>query len=117
MRRHQMVRIASELALGIILLIVFGFSKSSPKCRDEGTDWSQFAYVQYATNSDYLCNSVMLFEMLHRLGSKADRLMLVPSQFGEKNGWILDLLLKVRDEYNVRLKLIEIQLHGDDCTY
>ncbi len=36
-------------------------------------NWSRFAYVQYVTNSAYLCNSVMLFETLHRLGSKADR--------------------------------------------
>ncbi|KAK0738622.1 nucleotide-diphospho-sugar transferase [Schizothecium vesticola] len=44
------------------------------------TDWSRFAYVQYVTNSAYLCNSVMLFETLHRLGtSRADRVMMYPA--------------------------------------
>ncbi|KAI9036774.1 nucleotide-diphospho-sugar transferase [Aspergillus affinis] len=43
--------------------------------------WSRFAYAEYVTNTLYLCNSVMLFEALHRLGSKPDRLMMYPSAF------------------------------------
>ena len=42
----------------------------------DGVDWSRFAYVQYATDQLYLCNSVMLFEILHRLESRADRLLI-----------------------------------------
>jgi hypothetical protein len=38
----------------------------------ERLNWSDFAYTQYVTNTNYLCNSVMLFESLHRLKSKAD---------------------------------------------
>ncbi|KAH7143634.1 nucleotide-diphospho-sugar transferase [Dactylonectria macrodidyma] len=85
--------------------------------------WSRFAYTQYVTDSDYLCNSVMMFEALHRLGSKADRLMMYPS-------YILDpaateahshdgrLLIKSRDEYNVKLMPIEIQhREGADLTW
>lgn len=30
--------------------------------------WLDFAYTQYVTNSNYLCNSVMMFEALDRLG-------------------------------------------------
>ncbi|KAK9251415.1 nucleotide-diphospho-sugar transferase [Lipomyces tetrasporus] len=60
-----------------------------------GIDWSRFAYVQYVTNTAYLCNSVMLFEILHRLGSKAHRLMM--------------LLRQARDKYGVKLMPIEIQ--------
>lgn len=43
--------------------------------------------------------------------------MLVPAQFGAQEGWILDLMLKARDEYNVRLKLMDIQTRGGDCAY
>lgn len=42
-------------------------------------DWRRFAYVQYVTNALYLCNSVMIFEQLHRLGAKPDLLLLYPS--------------------------------------
>ncbi|KAL1998010.1 hypothetical protein VTN02DRAFT_217 [Thermoascus thermophilus] len=74
-------------------------------------DWSRFAYVQYATNAAYLCNSVMLFEILHRLGSRADRLLLYPADYavddaGSPEG---QLLRKARDAYGVKLAPIEIQ--------
>lgn len=89
-------------------------------------DWSRFAYTQYATNAPYLCNSIMLFEILHRLGSKAERLLMYPSGFkisspgsdGESKESLL--LRKARDEYHVKLSPIEVvqrssndrKLHG-----
>ncbi|KAG5917467.1 hypothetical protein E4U42_007235 [Claviceps africana] len=77
-------------------------------------NWSKFAYVQYVTNSDYLCNSVMLFETLHRLGSRPDRLLMYPSSMMAANTPVdhsndARLLVKARNEYNVRLRPIEIQ--------
>lgn len=82
--------------------------------RNDAVDWSRFAYVQYATNDAYLCNSVMLFEVLHRLDSKADRLLMYPSDFQIEedpntpsyNGRLLKV---ARDKYNVKLKAIEVQ--------
>ena len=75
----------------------------------QSTDWSQFAYVQYVTNLPYLCNSVMLFESLFRLGCKPDRLMMYPSHFSlEGNSTEARLLRKARDEYKVILKPIEV---------
>ena len=73
-------------------------------------NWSQYAYVQYATNAPYLCNSLMLFERLQALGCKADRLLMYPSQFSP-NGDSAEagLLQKARDAYNVILKPIEVQ--------
>lgn len=41
--------------------------------------WSRFADVQYVTNSDYPCNSVMIFASLHRLGIMAEKLMMYPA--------------------------------------
>lgn len=80
-------------------------------------DWSQFAYTQYVTNSDYLCNSVMIFETLDRLSSRADRVMLYPSKmFKSDNDTSLDaeLIIKARDEYNVKLVPITVQ-HKDNA--
>lgn len=75
-------------------------------------DWSQYAYSQYATDQHYLCNSLMVFDQLEKLGSKADRLLFYP------NTWDLDissstdrtsqLLVMARDRYHVKLKPVEM---------
>ncbi|MCJ1265656.1 N-acetylglucosaminyltransferase [Lobaria immixta] len=86
-------------------------------------DWSRFAYVQYATDDAYLCNSVMVFEILHRLGSKADRLLMYPSDFQIEEDPNTEsfngrLLKKARDKYNVKLKPIQVQSRpGRDATW
>ncbi|KAH7317130.1 nucleotide-diphospho-sugar transferase [Stachybotrys elegans] len=90
---------------------------------EPGIDWSAYAYTQYVTNSEYLCNSVMLFEALHRLGSKADRVLMYPSNMvdpGAVRGESSDarLVLKARDEFNVNLVPISIQHRdGSDPTW
>ena len=78
-------------------------------------DWSRFAYTQYATDRSYLCNSLMLFEALHRLGSKADRLLMYPSGFllSEKDSSLEARLLRfARDEYDVKLKPVDVIMKG-----
>ncbi len=85
---------------------------TNPACAENNVDWSRFAYTQYVTDVEYLCNSVMLFEILHRLGSKADRLMMYPANMSPDpaSGRIESrLLLKAQNEYNVKLLPIEIQ--------
>lgn len=81
-------------------------------------DWSRFAYSQYATNTAYLCNSVMIFETLHRLNSRADRLLMYPSRFStdeNDNGTESRLLRQARDEFNVKLVPTHVQTrHGGD---
>ncbi|KAF4948000.1 hypothetical protein FGADI_9995 [Fusarium gaditjirri] len=97
--------------------------KDESETVDDGGDWSRFAYIQYVTNEDYLCNSVMIFEALHRLGSKADRLLMYPQQmldpeaeYSSSHGG--KLLIRARDEYNVTLQPIEIQHRdGQDETW
>jgi len=79
-------------------------------------DWSHFAYVQYVTATEHVCNSVMVFDSLHRLGSKADRVLLYPREWGPVDGpsWkALDskattILTKARDEYNVKLRPVDL---------
>ncbi|RAK98075.1 nucleotide-diphospho-sugar transferase [Aspergillus ibericus CBS 121593] len=78
-------------------------------------DWSRFAYTQYATDRSYLCNSVMMFEALHRLGSKADRVLVYPSRFlmsESDRSPEARLLRYARDQYAVKLKPIEVILKG-----
>ncbi len=79
--------------------------------------------MQYVTNSIYLCNSLMLFESLHRLGTKAERAMMYPSQMMSDPATAVGktddakLLIKARDLYNVKLVPIAIQHRdGADCT-
>lgn len=85
-----------------------------PAFEDAQVNWSQFAYTQYVTNAAYLCNSVMIFETLSRLGSKADRVMMYPENMmdaGETNPTSEEakLLAKARDEYKVKLVPVEIK--------
>ncbi|KAF5241947.1 hypothetical protein FANTH_8907 [Fusarium anthophilum] len=79
-----------------------------------GIDWSRFAYTQYVTNSEYLCNSLMFFEALQRLGSQADRVMMVPASMlepemeGSSDAYLIN---KASDEYNVKIAPITVQTH------
>ena len=84
------------------------------------TNHSRYAYVQYATNSIYLCNALMLFESLHRLGSTANRLLLYPSYMTDSIGEVGSkeagevtsddgsILRRARDLYGVKLKGVEV---------
>lgn len=49
----------------------------------EDVDWSQYAYVQYATNQNYLCNNIMIFEQLRALDTNAERVLIYPNYWGE----------------------------------
>lgn len=93
----------------------------SPPVLPSGDDWSRFAYVQYVTNQDYLCNSVMFFEALHRLGSKPDRLMMYPSHMlNNKDSAEARLLRKAQQVYDVKLMPIELKIKAQadgDCGF
>ncbi|KAI4594635.1 N-acetylglucosaminyltransferase [Pestalotiopsis sp. 9143b] len=91
----------------------------------KNVDWSRFAYTQYVTNPSYLCNSVMIFETLFRLGSKADRVMMYPREFMDPTATESQsmteearLLVTARDKYKVKLQPVEIQhREGVDATW
>lgn len=85
-----------------------------PSFDESSIDWSQYAYTQYVTNKDYLCNSVMIFESLHRLKAKADRVIMYPESMmspteTEPQSNEAKLLVKARDEYNVKLVPVSVQ--------
>ncbi|KAL8724898.1 MAG: hypothetical protein Q9181_006633, partial [Wetmoreana brouardii] len=89
----------------------------APSLRYKNVNWSRYAYFQYATSTAYLCNSVMLFEALDRLGSKADRVLLYPEQWDTQIESPTDrdsqLLVKARDWYKVRLVPVDIPVTHD----
>lgn len=71
---------------------------------------SSFAYIEYATNLEYLCNAVMTFESLQRLGCSGSRVLLHPSDISpDDNSTEGYLLQKVSNDYGVELKAIEVQ--------
>ena len=78
----------------------------------DAVDWSSFAYSQYATDEAYLCNSLMVFEALHRLGSQADRILFYPQtwdvQVSNRRDRGSQLLVMARDKYNVKLTPVDI---------
>lgn len=84
----------------------------------EGVNWSDYAYCQYVTNEDYLCNSVMIFESLSRLDAKADKVMMYPEEWspGDSNH-AGKLLAKARDEYSVHLVPIQVQHFAGEITW
>ncbi|RYP18032.1 hypothetical protein DL765_004148 [Monosporascus sp. GIB2] len=108
-----------------------GAGASAPYCPNPGVspsdggqiEWSRFAYTQYVTNQAYLCNSVMIFETLHRLKSKADRAMMYPENMMEPTetnpkSEEARLLVKARDQYNVKLVPVAVQRRsGGDATW
>ncbi|KAJ9416959.1 nucleotide-diphospho-sugar transferase [Fusarium oxysporum] len=122
-KRHRVVFIAVLTTLLIFYLqSQTGHRTSSWLSRAEkDVDWSRFAYTQYVTNSEYLCNSLMFFEALKRYGSRPDRVMMVPESMLEPemvNSSDAYLLNKARDEYNVKLVPITIQTNwAGDATW
>lgn len=95
--------------------------KHAPSLSYKDVDWRQFAYSQYVTDTSYLCNAVMVFETLNRLGSKAQRLLLYPDTLDTfiKNGRDRDsqLLVKARDWYGVQLIPVPIQAMVKEGTH
>lgn len=138
LRRSRTLLIPSLIIIGLIYFFTHHRGplfkpKHEPSLRYKNVDWSLFAYSQFATDSAYLCNALMIFDALHRLGSKADRILLYPQQWDDrienKNGrdlWVdrdYQLLVKAQQEYGVKLiptedrKLLLEYDEGGDHTW
>ncbi|KAK5684819.1 hypothetical protein LTS10_002894 [Elasticomyces elasticus] len=80
--------------------------------------WSQYAYAQYVTNDAYLCNSLMIFTSLRKLGVRADLLMMHPEDWSAGNDTVSGRLLLQASELGVRLAPVRVQhLEGGDSTW
>lgn len=131
-------RIYTRLALTLLILLLWAnLAKmhrlgllgkfSAPECypnsdlqRLGNIDWHRFAYCQYVSNPEDLCNALMIFESLKRLGSKADRLMMYPEDWkvvADRTSLEYQLFTKARDEYNVTLQPMHVQHMVGDATW
>jgi alpha-N-acetylglucosamine transferase len=126
-------RVRTILTIGALLLIINSLlhfvklapsglapsqhaAKSSPATTgDNGVQWNDYAYVQYVTNENYLCNSLMILEALYRLETKADRIIMYPEGWHVAEDNAADassegkLLAKARDLYQAKLAPIKVQ--------
>lgn len=96
------------LILGLLFIIWWWLASGE---KQKKVDWSRFAYSQYATDTQSLCNSLMVFESLHKLGSKADRVLLYPEEW-LRNREDKDGLLMQIAEQKFGVKLEPVQLLG-----
>lgn len=109
-------RIRKYVIASIVLLLVVYITVNrshpprglSPFLNYDAINWSQYAYTQYVTDETYLCNSVMVFEALDRLGSRADRILFYPKDWdlvvSSEDDRLSQLLNLARDRYKVQLE-------------
>lgn len=73
--------------------------------RVELKDWSRVAYVLYATDADYMCNALMIFDSLKRLGARPDRVLIYPDLYEDRAADAPEtrILREARDRYGVKL--------------
>ncbi|KAI4163224.1 MAG: hypothetical protein LQ342_003157 [Letrouitia transgressa] len=95
----------------------------SPSSSRKPIDQSRYAYILPVTSTAYLCNAVMLFESLSRLGSRADRVLIYPQEWDTEISDPADrdsqLLVKARSWYGVKIVPADIAImrdrfHGDE---
>lgn len=87
---------------------------------NDEVDWSRFAYAQYTTDETYLCNALMIFESLERLQTKPDRILMYPNHWSTDTtppDTIARMLVKARNEFNVKLRPISVLRESRDSTW
>jgi hypothetical protein len=94
------------LVFGLLLLIWWWATSGKKSAK---LDWSRFAYSQYTTDTQSLCNALMVFESLHKLGSKADRVLLHPQEWVEtrdaRTAWLMHIATQ---KFGVKLQPVEL---------
>ncbi|KAE8385258.1 nucleotide-diphospho-sugar transferase [Aspergillus alliaceus] len=118
--KRQLRRIRTWVVFAIFALFIIWFRLKRPQpsplphINYDLVDWSRYAYSQYATSSAYLCNSVMVFEALHRLGSRAQRVLFFPEDWDvtveSERDRDSQLLAMARDKFNVMLIPIDMAM-------
>lgn len=117
--KRQLRRIRTWVFFALFVLFILWLRREPPKppplphIRYDLVDWSRYAYFQYATSGVYLCNAIMIFEALHRLGSRAERVLFYPEQMDilvdSESDRDSQLLLLAKEKYNVQITPIDIQ--------
>lgn len=87
-------------------------------------EWSSFAYVNYVTEADYLCNTLIIFnDLKERFGTKAKLVLLISKDLLDSDtstniDHIKSLLEKIKaiDESQVIIKLVDNIVKPKDTT-
>ncbi|RJE26547.1 hypothetical protein PHISCL_01160 [Aspergillus sclerotialis] len=118
--KRQLRHIRTWVFFGLFILFILWLRREPPKppalphIRYDLVDWSRYAYTQYATSSAYLCNAIMVFEALHRLGSRAERVLFYPEEWDTLVESPVDrdsqLLQMAEEKYNVQIMPIDVQM-------
>ena len=127
LRRIRVPLIVLLLITTFLIYLYHGHSSASstpstadlfPYLTHKSIDWSSFAYSSYATSTAYLCNSLLIFDALHRYGSKADRVLFYPDFWDTQISGASDresqLLVMARDIYKVKLMPVDMDAGGLD---
>lgn len=118
--KRQLRRIRTWVFFALFVLLILFLRRERPPpspvthINYDKVDWSRYAYSLYATSSTYLCNAVMVFEALDRLGSRAERVLFYPESWDldvesdrDRDSQLLGLAQK---KYKVRLAPIDLQM-------
>lgn len=110
--KRQLHRVRTWVILALILMFIMWNRRARPPpsvlphVHYDEVDWSRFAYTTYATSETYLCNALMVFESLDRVGSRADRLLFYPKEWDlvveNEFDRISQLLVMAKEQYHVQ---------------
>ncbi|KAL3255791.1 hypothetical protein ABHI18_008048 [Aspergillus niger] len=108
------------LAIFVFVLFILSQRREKPPSPPlphidyDRVEWSLYAYSQYATSSPYLCNALIVFDTLQRLGSRAQRVLFYPEDWDvlvdDDRDRDSQLLAMAREKYNVMLVPIDVQM-------
>lgn len=111
--KRQFRHVRTWVILAAVLLFLIWWLRGSPSASahphlyDDEVDWSRYAYSTYATSETYLCNAIMVFEALRRLGSRAERVLFYPKEWDlivdDDSDRISQLLLMAKDDFQVQM--------------
>ena len=97
---------------GFLFVCWLLYPSSGSASAKTATNWSNYAYSLYATDSATLCHALLLFDALATLGSKADRVLFYPQYWDTQVTSAQDrdsqLLVLARDKYKVKLHPIKL---------
>ncbi|KAL4790342.1 nucleotide-diphospho-sugar transferase [Aspergillus venezuelensis] len=118
--KHQLRRIRTWAFIFVFILFVLFLRRepapasATPHINLDRVDWTRYAYTQYATSSPYLCNAVLVFDALEKLGSRAQRVLYYPKKWDviveSDHDRDSQLLKMARDRYKAMLVPIELEM-------
>ncbi|KAL4923780.1 nucleotide-diphospho-sugar transferase [Aspergillus undulatus] len=123
--KHQLRRIRTWAFILVFILFILFLRREpapapvAPHINYDLVDWSRYAYSQYATSSPYLCNAVLVFDALEKLGSRAQRVLYYPKRWDvvveSDHDRDSQLLRLAKNKYKAMLVPIELEMIKPDA--